>query len=141
MDVIVARGHENVTARHRTTIEVTREEDMGVRADCIIGVGADKGFPQLSSEFMQGARDEGSTIRVVFRAGGIEEVVVGRGHPDLTFEDEEEMVIRKSSFICPRTLMVKADKGARDLDRRLIELLKDGGQGLVVEISLIKEAG
>jgi hypothetical protein len=34
------------------------------------------------------------------------------------------MVVRKSSFTSGRTLMIRADKAAADLDRRMIERLK-----------------
>ncbi|MEE8167247.1 MAG: DUF371 domain-containing protein [Candidatus Hydrothermarchaeales archaeon] len=136
MDVVVAHGHKNVTAEHNTTIEVTRDREIGRRADCIIGVNADKGLVQLSDEFKAAAKNDDCAIRVLFKAGGVDEVVMGRGHSALTFKDEDEMVIRKSDFICPRTLMIRADKGAKDLDRGLIEALKNG-EKLVMEISLI----
>ncbi len=136
METVLAKGHGNVTARHRNAIEVTRAESLGVRGDCIIGVAADRGLRELSEDFKREARIPGRRIKVILRASAVEEVVVGEGHPDLSFEDDEDIVIRRSDFVCPRTLMIKADKGSRDLDRRLIEALKDG-QALTIEISLI----
>ncbi|RLI33421.1 DUF371 domain-containing protein, partial [Candidatus Bathyarchaeota archaeon] len=35
-----------------------------------------------------------------------------------------DLVVRKSSYICPRTLMIHADKAAADLPRKMVEALK-----------------
>jgi hypothetical protein len=140
MEVIRAKGHPNVSAKHATTIEITRDREMGKRADCIIGVAADKGLSQLSKEFKLAAKNPETQIEVVLSVGGFHEVVRGWGHEDLTFEDDDDLVIRKSNFTCPRTLMIRSDKASRDLDRRLIELLKEENSELVVEIR-IREPG
>ncbi len=137
MEIIRAKGHVNVTSRHVTTIEVTRNVEIGKRADCIIGVKADKGLSQLSEEFKKVAKSSRTRIQVIFEAGGFREVVHGWGHEDLTFEDEDDLVIRKSNFICARTLMIRADKASRDLDNILIESLKNDDSELVVKIKVV----
>ena len=133
VETIISYGHENVTSRHDTTLEITKDEEITKRADCIVGVRASK-----SEEFKQKARSN-SIIKVVLRAGNITETVTGRGHPKLSFSHKSDIVIRKSTFICPRTLMIKADKSARELDRNLINLLKDRKQKLIVEISILPQ--
>lgn len=138
VETIISYGHENITSKHGTTLEITKDEEITKRADCIIGVGADKGISELSEEFKQKARDENSIIRVVLRAGNITETITGRGHPELSFSHKSDIVIRKSSFVCPRTLMIKADKSAKELNRTLINLLKDRKQKLIVKISTLK---
>ncbi len=137
MDVITARGHSNITARHGTTIEITRDREMSRRADCIIGVKADKGSSQLSEEFKRAARNSNARIMVTLEANGFREVILGRGHEALTFEDADDLVIRKSDFICPRTLMVRADKASNDLDRRLVDSLAREDTLLVATISVL----
>lgn len=121
---IVAYGHENVTSRHMTTIEITKEEELTKRGDCIIGVGADKGICDLSADFKDLARRSNSVIKAVFKVGDIEEVVVGSGHPDLSFTHRTDFVIRKSDFICSRTLMIGADRASVDLGYDLVKCLK-----------------
>lgn len=133
---VIVYGHENVTAMHRTTIEVTKDPEISRRADCIIGVRANKGISELSEEFRALARDENAQIKAVFSAGGLEEVVTGWGHPELSFAHKTDMVFRKSDFICPRTLMIRADKACVDLDRKIVEKLKDWKQKVIVEISV-----
>jgi len=46
-----------------------------------------------------------------------------------------DMVIRKSDYICNRTLAIRADKSANDLPRELVEKLKNPRQK--VNITLI----
>ena len=41
------------------------------------------------------------------------------------------MVVRKSRFTCERTLAISADKAACDLDRKLIERIKEGREVLI----------
>jgi hypothetical protein len=137
METVIAYGHENVLSLHKTTIEVTMEPHLTKKGDCIIGVGADMGLLDLGDDFKSAARDSNARIRVTFSAGGVKETVTGRGHPDLTLSHKTDMVLRKSDFTCPRTLMIHADKSAAELDRKLINLLKDRNQKLLVNIEVM----
>lgn len=137
MELVLAHGHENITSMHARTLEVTKDPLITRRADCIVGVGADKGLADMSEEFKDAARKEGARIEVRLRVDGIEERILGEGHPALTFTHPREMVIRRSSFLCPRTLMIRADKSSRELDRRLVELLRDRQRELQVEIRVL----
>ncbi len=136
METVTAWGHENVLSLHKTTIEITKEERLTKRGDCIIGVRASAGLADLSDAFKNAARDKNAKISVTFRAGGVVETVTGRGHPDLTFTHSTDMVIRKSDFLCSRTLMIHADKSSAEFDRKLISALKDKNQELTVHIEV-----
>jgi len=137
MERVIAWGHENVLSLHETTIEVTMAPDLTKRGDCIIGVSADAGLMDLSDDFKSAARNDKTKIKVTFIVGDMKETVTGRGHPDLTFTHKTDMVIRKSGFICGRTLMIHADKSAAELDRKLINILKDKNQKLIVTIEVV----
>ena len=126
VELVVARGHPNVRAMHETTIEITKDEYLTPRGDCIIGVGADKGAADLSRELKEILRTEGSRAYLVLEAEGFREVVEGVGDPRLELSDCRSLVFRKSRFVDPRTVMVGANKAAVDLDRRLIERLRRG---------------
>jgi hypothetical protein len=136
MERVVAFGHRNVTSRHRTTLEITSDDEISKRADCIVGVGADKGIKDLSEEFKSKARGRRATIELTLRVGDIEEKIIGKGHPDLSFTHETDMVIRKSEFICGRTLMIKADKSSRDLKAEIVGKLKKQGQKVEILINV-----
>jgi uncharacterized protein len=123
-DIIRARGHKNISAKHKSTFQITIEPDITKRADCIIAVSADKGISGLSNELKKAAKKDSVGITLTIVAGTRFEVVTGKGCNKLEFTDAKDIVIRKSDFISERTLMIKADKSAADLDRELITSLK-----------------
>jgi len=55
-EVIHCRGHENVKATHRSTLEITTEDFLTPRGDCIICVSADKSLRDLSDDFKEALR-------------------------------------------------------------------------------------
>lgn len=136
--IIKAYGHANVRSEHKTTLEITKESHLTPHGDCIVAVGADKGIFELPEEFKEKARDPEAKIQVILRANGMEEKIRGMGHPQLTFTHTTDFVIRKSDFICPRTLMIKADKSSYDLDRDFIRLLQDQTRELIMDIRILE---
>ncbi len=138
IEVIEARGHINIKGEHETTFEITKESEVTPRGDCIIGVSATKAAADLSQKFKEIAASKNSIIVVFLTAGGETDVVVGRGDPKLTFTNEVSMVFRKSNYVCGRTVMVKGDKAAVNINRRLINLLKDPNTILKVVLVALK---
>jgi len=122
--VSIAWGHVNIRGTHESTIEITRAPEISRRADCVIGVHATKGLADFSSAFKRLARSSTTEIVIMFEAGGITDTVHAWGDPGLTFAHEQDIVIRKSNFVCPRTLAIHADKAADDLNRALIQQLQ-----------------
>jgi len=126
VEVVVARGHPNVRATHRTTLEVTKDKELTPRGDCIIGVKADKSIADLSRDLKAWLKS-GNPIRVeiVLPDYNLKDVLIACGDPRLTFRHDSDIVVRKSDFVCDRTLAVRSNKSARDIDREIVELLKD----------------
>jgi hypothetical protein len=54
----------------------------------------------------------------------------------MTFDHGSDIVIRKSDFVCSRTLLVRSDKAACDIEREMVELLKDPQTELVFIIEV-----
>jgi len=131
---IEAWGHVNVTAKNRTTFEVTKENHLTRRGDCIIAINASKGAQDLSDEFKQLARRGDARITVIIEAGASREVAVGRGDPRLTLSHTTDLVARKSSYTCDRTLMVEADRAAADLSRDLIKEVQKSSQRVMITL-------
>lgn len=121
---INAMGHKNILSLHRNTLEITKDDHLTLRGDCIIAVSADRGLKDFSKEFLAALRNEKTRLEIKMICDGVEEKVVAYGHPDLSFTNPHEMVVRKSSFICGRTLAIKADKSARELSREFVSKLK-----------------
>lgn len=131
--VFKAKGHANVRATHRTTFEVTREDYLTPRGDCIIGVSSEVAAAHLPGWLKDWLRSGGPVV-VVLSSGGHVDAVTGWGDPRMTLDDPVRMVFRRSNYVGPETVVVRASKAARDLDRGLVEALRRGGE-LVVAIA------
>ncbi len=126
VEEIVAWGHENVRATHRTTLEITKESHLTPRGDCIIGVKADKSIMEIDERIKERLREAAmAKVELILPDYGFREVIVGYGSPRMTFSHPTDIVIRRSEFVCDRTLLIRANKSAIDLDREIVELLRD----------------
>ena len=134
-EVIEARGHPNILATHETTLEITKETELTKRGDCIIAVGATKASADLSAEFKEAAKQENAEITILIEAGEERETVKAKGSPQLSFEHTTDMVIRKSSYVCNRTIAIRADKTAVDLSRKLTGKLQDPNQRIKITLT------
>ncbi len=131
--IFYAQGHPNVSSKHRSTLEVTLDPEIGIQADCIIGVKSDKTMLDFPGELKKSIAREGAQVRLLLSTPHHRDEITGKGHPDLSLDHPTDMVCRKSDYICSRTLMIKADKAACDLNQDLIEDLKNN-KTLKVEI-------
>ncbi len=122
---IRTKGHKNVTSHHKSTFEITKDAEIGPTADCIIGTDMDKSMLNFPDEFKDKIANSDTKITVILDSENGHDEITGWGHEDLTLTHPNDIVIRKSDYICPRTLMIKADKAARDLDSDLIDDLKN----------------
>lgn len=134
-EVVYARGHENVSAEHASTFEVTTDDWLTPAGDCILAVEADRAPADFDPAFVEACREKGSRIVTTFEADGHTETVRGRGHPDLTFESERSMVGRTSEYVDGRTVVVGAGKAASGFDRGLVDALSAGAE-LVVTVTV-----
>jgi hypothetical protein len=86
-------------------------------------VSADKAVNNLSEQFKSAIRGKNVRVTILIEVDGIMDVVNASGNPMLILSDSADMVVRKSDYICNRTLAVHADKAACDLSRKLVERL------------------
>ncbi|UCH04134.1 MAG: DUF371 domain-containing protein [Candidatus Thorarchaeota archaeon] len=134
-----AYGHANVIGNHRTTVEITSESALTPRGTCIVGVRADMTLQSLDSQLKRLAKSPNTRIVLKLTVEDLVEEIEGRGDPRLTYSDLVSMVARKSSFVCGRTLMIEANKAASDLNRSLIERLKQPETAIDCELLFISE--
>ncbi len=137
IEIIHAWGHPNILARHKTTFEITKDDEITKRADCIIAVSADKGAKDLSPQFKQLARLPDTQIILELSVGETHERIIGCGHPNLTFLNKNDLVGRIGSYTCCRTLMIHADKAAFNLDRDFAKKMRS--KDAEIKIKLIAE--
>ncbi|WP_144902748.1 DUF371 domain-containing protein [Halobellus captivus] len=130
-EVVHARGHENVTAEHASTFEVTSDDWLTPAGDCILAVEADRVPADFDEAFVEACRDPKATITATLTAITAEDethtqTVTGGGHPDLSFENERSHVGRTSDYVDDRTVLVGGDAAAGDVDRDLVDALASG---------------
>jgi hypothetical protein len=131
-----AHGHPHIRATHEKTVEVTKETHLTTRGDCIAAIGAAKSLTDLRSELKEAARKSESIISLTIRLGDKAFTTTGRGDPALTWNHPTDMVTRMSSYICPRTLMIHADKATIHIPRSLVQQLKDPEAVVTVTVSV-----
>ncbi len=139
VEVFYAHGHKEVRATHPTTLEITKEEKLTSRGDCIVAVGSLKGALDLSEKFKEIAKDSETKIILTLEADGLVEVIRGYGDQKLSFTHPTDLVVRKSTYTCPRTIMVKADKAAANLSRKFV--LKVRKPETKITVRLVAERG
>ncbi|WP_456373303.1 DUF371 domain-containing protein [Methanocaldococcus sp.] len=122
---IRAKGHKNISATHKTTLEITKEDYLTPTGHCIIGIEANKSMLDFTDEFKEKLRNAKKII-VEIEVEGIKDTIIGEGHKDLILNHPTDIVIRKSNYICPRTLMINANKSAKDINRKIVKKLKEG---------------
>ncbi len=133
VEKITAFGHECVTSKHDTTLEITKDREMGWEAHCIVGVKSNKSCADLS-EKLKKAAVEGKRMVINIKAGDISDRIVAYGHPDLLLTNDHSIVIRRSNFIDDRTLAIHASKSSNRLSRELVRKLQDPSQKVEITI-------
>jgi hypothetical protein len=133
-EIILARGHRNILATHRTTLEITKDHNLSKRGDCIVAVSADKAINDMSPEFKENLRRNQAKILIIIKAGEAVDTVIASGSSKLILSHPLNIVIRISDYICSRTLAIEADKAACNLSRRLVEKLKDPKQQVKIKL-------
>jgi len=125
-ETIRARGHENVSAAHASTFEVTSDGFLTPAGDCILAVEADRTPGDFADAFVTACQDPDATITVTLETDDHTDRIEARGHPDLTFESDRSLVGRTSDYVDERTVAVEAEKAARGVDRDLVAALTSG---------------
>jgi len=137
-------GHENITSKHKTTLEFTKDKDLSLQGDCIVGVKADFSLKELKKFIknkenvaLKKINDKLKTIgknsikkplikipiKIIIKINGYKEEINGFLNPN--FNDPKEIVIRKFDFASSRTLVIGADKASKDLKGKLKNKLKN----------------
>ncbi len=129
-------GHPNVLATNRMTLEVTREDFLTPRGDCIIGILADSACAGLSEVAKEALRSDGSKILFRIQVGDERYEFVAHGSSALQLSHPMSMVIRKSSYVSDRTLAVKSEAAACDVPRSLVARLAKGATGELAAFSV-----
>jgi uncharacterized protein len=130
-EIIRCRGHPLVLGTHPTTFEVTREDHLTSNGNCIIGIAADKGCAGLSPAFKTVLAHDDTILVTRLACNGIVAEVRSRGSSKFTLDHPADMVWRKSTFVCGRTIGISSGRVALTLPRELMENLARGEEMVV----------
>lgn len=123
-----ARGHPNIKATHKTTLEFTKDKEVTPKGDCIVGVDADYDLFEIK-QFIAPANKK---VKIILEVGGVVEELEGKINPN--FEDDKEIVLRKTGFLSKRTLLVHSTKSAQSLKRKMVNKLADSKQKIIITL-------
>lgn len=131
-------GHYFVKAKHKTTLEITKAKTLTEKGICIIGVNSSKSCKDLNTDFKKMLSNDLTKVKITIHVNDSQFVIHAMGHSSLKLTHPEDIVIRKSSFICDRTLAIKSDKAAIDVPDTIVSALRSGGSFYSMEIMLEK---
>ncbi len=137
--VFYCKGHPNVLATHKTTLEFTKDETISLKGDCIIGVSSTHSLSEFPIELRKKIKDPTTIILVKLQTGNYTDHIKGSGNSDLDLSDENVIIIRKSDFVCSRTLMINADKAAKDIDERIIKEMRNPNNNMKVMVQILEQ--
>jgi hypothetical protein len=106
-------------------LEITKDYHLSLRGDCIVGVRASKACADLDPRLKKSVQDDSAIIRIDLFVGSESYSISGLGDGRLTLLNKHDIVIRKTRFVCPRTLSVGCNKASSDLPRGLVKMLQD----------------
>lgn len=118
-------GHPNVQSLHTRTVEITKEEHLTLRGDCIIGVRAEKACADIGEEVRHKLAKSDTRVKIEIIVGNDAYEISGAGDERLTLQNKHDIVIRKTNFVCPRTLSVRCDRASSDISRGMVKALQD----------------
>ena len=131
---IAFKGHPNVQSLHARTIEITKDKHLTLNGDCIIGINANKACKDLNAELKKRIKTNDSSIEVELIVEPLNFIIKGYGNDNLTLTNEQDIVLRKSKFICNRTLSINCNFSAFEIPREIINSLKDSSKTGIMRI-------
>lgn len=131
-DEIIFYGHPNVRSTHKKTIEITKASTLSLRGDCIIGVNANKACRDLNPTLKRLLQQADLVVKIEIEVRDLSFAIDARSNSRLSLLNHHDIVIRKSDFVCPRTVAITCNKASSEIPSDIVQLLgKPDIQGLL----------
>ena len=124
-DEVTFYGHPHIQSLHARTIEITKDEHLTPKGDCIIGVKANKACADLDESLKHRLKSNTAVVRIEVMIGDDSFLITGRGDERLSLLNVQDIVIRRTNFVCPRTMSVLCDSASSDVPRKLVRMLQN----------------
>ncbi len=125
-EIIRCHGHPLVRGTHPTTFEVTCENYLTRNGNCIIGIAADKSCAGLSPVFKSVLAHNDAHLVTTLACYGEKVEIHSHGSAQMLLDHPTDMVWRKSTFVCGRTIGIQSDYVALTLPKALVQNLIAG---------------
>ena len=87
----------------------------------------------LPEKFKKKVQNSNSEIIFTIKVGPHSFTIHGKGSEKLTLKHKNDIVLRKSAFVCSRTLAIKCDMASDDIPREIIkELQSQNAAGIMI---------
>lgn len=123
----VAYGHTGIEGTHKTLFELTQRTSVMPKGDCIIGTRANFDATALAA-----LAQASQKLKMTLKVRNYTEVIIGDSNAQ--FSPGTDVVIRKTDFLSPQTLIINADKAAADFSRPFVALLKNPEEHIDVTV-------
>ena len=133
---VIFYGHPNVLSLHPRALEITKNTELTLRGDCIIGVGANKACKDLDPALQRLLKNDNSVVRLSLIAGNRSCTLNGFGSSRLLLLNSQDIVIRKTNYACSRTLCLNTDKASLDIPREIVRLLQNTKIRAILNINI-----
>ena len=118
-------GHNNILSLHKKTVEITKDSHLTVNGDCIIGVNANIACLDLPEKFKKRVQNSKSDIIFTIKVEPYSFTIHGKGSEKLTLKHKNDIVLRKSAFVCSRTLAINCNMASDDIPRTIVKKLQN----------------
>ena len=118
-------GHRHILSLHEKTLEITKEEHLTPKGDCILGVNSSMACIDIPEKMKIKIQNPKSIIKFTINVGEFSFQIKGQGSEKLTLKHVSDIVLRKSAFTCSRTIAINCDKASSDIPRDLVSLLQN----------------
>jgi hypothetical protein len=118
-------GHNNILSLHKKTVEITKDSHLTVNGDCIIGVNANLACLDLPEKFKKKVQNSKSDIIFTIKVKPYSFTIHGKGSEKLTLKHKNDIVLRKSAFVCSRTLAINCNMASDDIPRTIVKKLQN----------------
>ena len=119
-------GHANIRGTHKHTLEFTKDSELTLRGDCIVGVDSDFDYNELM-KFVK----EYDFIDVDISVNEVKFSFSAEINKE--FSHKNEIVFRLSNFVSDRTLGIRCDVASVDIPSEMMDLMVDSEQKMVVK--------
>src|SRR3989338_4407445 len=93
-----AYGHPNIRGAHKTTFELTKDAELSLRGDCIIGVNADFNLKEIKKFIEYSIKNDNKKIQITLKIGKKNKKIHETINAEINtyFNSDKEIVIRKT---------------------------------------------